>query len=345
MKIKLLISSLIMAGAVSVASAGKFDQPSRGILSSNFSLNSTDDVSSTPDSSVTIDFSVLVGESWDDAGDADNMIANCVLGGSVTGVEWTNVTVETVGASWLSEATLSMTDSAGGQGISLNVGNGDDAAGIATYSSGAIIDFTDNALPDIVALGDGLLPIEIFEGFDDNADAIDANFTGGTVDIWGIGLTVNPNCPFLAVSDADLSISVSNNASGPLSTGSNVTFTQSVTNNGPGDANNTVVNGALSAGLIYVSDTCGAGSNLVWNIGTLANGASQSCDVVATVEGFGSMSYSASASADEADTVATNNNGNSGVNGPARIIPTLSQYGLFLMLFALIFVARRKIAK
>jgi uncharacterized repeat protein (TIGR01451 family) len=145
--------------------------------------------------------------------------------------------------------------------------------------------------------------------------------------------------------DADLALSVTNNANGTVAAGTSVTFTQVITNNGPGAANNTVVNGALSAGLTYVSDTCGAGSNLAWNVGTLANGAAQSCDVVATVDGFGSMSYSASASADETDTVASNNNGNSGVNGPARIIPTLSQYGLFLMLFGLIFVARRKIAK
>ena len=66
-----------------------------------------------------------------------------------------------------------------------------------TYSSGGIIDFTDNGIPDILALGDGQLPIQFFESFDDNADALDANYTAGTLTIWGLDLTAVP-CPYIA---------------------------------------------------------------------------------------------------------------------------------------------------
>lgn len=196
MKEKLIIG-LLMA-ATFAASAGKVDQASTSLLSRAANNAAPVGINSTPDSSVTIDFSVLTGESWDAQGSPNNVIGSCVLGGTITGIEWTNVEVATVGLSWLSEATMLFSDSAGGGGISLSVGNGDDFAGTSTYSSGGIIDFTDNALPDIVALGDGLLPIEFFEGFDDAANAIDANFTAGTVTIWGIGLTPDPACQFAA---------------------------------------------------------------------------------------------------------------------------------------------------
>jgi len=198
MKNKTILLSLILAA--SAVSAGKFDQPDNGTLSAFGTTNTPIVPNSTPNSSVTIDFGLLVGDSWDGQADASNVVANCMTGGSITGVEWTGVTVETVGASWLSEPAILFTDSSGTGGVSLAVGNGDDAPGVATYSSGGIIDLTDNAIPDVVPLGDGLLRIELFEGFDDVADAIDANYTAGTVDVYGIDLvaTPGPGCGFVA---------------------------------------------------------------------------------------------------------------------------------------------------
>ncbi|MBL4660693.1 MAG: hypothetical protein JKY19_10070 [Alcanivoracaceae bacterium] len=198
MKIKILSASLLLACTMSVAIAGKLDQPTRSTVQA---VDLTAPVN-TPDgtgavSSVTLDFAELIGDSFDGQDDPDNVIASCVAGGSITGVEWTGVTVETVGASWLSEATFLFTDSAGGQGVGLNVGNGDGAPGVATYSSGGIVDFTDNGIPDIVALGDGQLPIQFFESFDDNPNALDANYTAGTLTIWGLDLTAVP-CPYIA---------------------------------------------------------------------------------------------------------------------------------------------------
>ncbi len=119
-------------------------------------------------------------DSWDGLDDADNIVIdlNIGAGNTLTGVGW-DIGVATVGASWLSEATIQHSDSTGSadpNAINLAVGTGDDAPGDQDYTSGgAIVDFSDNGLPEITAGADGILRLQIFEGFDDNTDAIDAN--------------------------------------------------------------------------------------------------------------------------------------------------------------------------
>ncbi|MGB0514864.1 MAG: hypothetical protein ACPGJE_08505, partial [Wenzhouxiangellaceae bacterium] len=82
------------------------------------------------------------------------------------------------GDSWLSEATIQFSNSSGSadpNAINLTVGAGEDTPGDQDFSSGgAIIDFSDNGLPDVTAGADGILRLQLFEGFDDNPDAIDA---------------------------------------------------------------------------------------------------------------------------------------------------------------------------
>ncbi len=173
-------------------------------------------------------------------------------------------------------------------------------------------------------------------GFVDQTDF----FTNGTVG-W-VDVTVTGE---FSSASADLSLDVSNNALGDLAIGDTVTFTQTLSNAGPGDASNAVVNSTLSNGLDYASNDCGAtasGSNITWNVGTLANGGNAVCNVVATVSGFGQLSLTASASADEGDTVPGNNAGGSTVNGPIRVIPSLSFYGILLLMAGMFFVYRRK---
>jgi len=124
----------------------------------------------------TLNFDVTGEESWDGLGDLSNTVLAPGLpdASSFTGVGW-DVTVTTVGGSWLSEAVMNF-DGA----IFLTVGVGDDFAGTSAYSSGGIIDFTDVGLPDIIIAGD--LSIELFESFDDVGDAVDAVY-GGTLDL------------------------------------------------------------------------------------------------------------------------------------------------------------------
>jgi len=119
--------------------------------------------------------------SWDGLDDADNIVIDLDIGegNMLTGVGW-DIGITTVGDSWLSEATIQFSDSTGSadpNAINLNVGDGNDAPGDQDFSSGgAIIDFSDNGLPDVTAGADGILRIQLFDSFDDNADAIDAHY-------------------------------------------------------------------------------------------------------------------------------------------------------------------------
>lgn len=119
--------------------------------------------------------------SWDGLDDADNTIIDLDIGAgnTLTGVGW-DIGVATVGDSWLSEATIQHSDSTGSadpNAINLSVGAGNDASGDQDFTSdGAILDFSDNMLPEITAGADGILRLQLFESFDDNADAIDANY-------------------------------------------------------------------------------------------------------------------------------------------------------------------------
>ncbi|PYQ64718.1 MAG: hypothetical protein DMF53_06885 [Acidobacteria bacterium] len=82
--------------------------------------------------------------------------------------------------------------------------------------------------------------------------------------------------------------------------GANVTFTITVTNNGPNNATGVVVNDFLPDGLTYVSDDGGGayvpGTGL-WTVGALANAASATLHIVATVSDTGAIDNVASIAA------------------------------------------------
>ena len=84
---------------------------------------------------------------------------------------------------------------------------------------------------------------------------------------------------------ADLSVAKSVSSASPA-LGQNVTFTISVTNNGPGAATGVVVSDYLPAGVSYVSDDA-AGAYVpgtgLWTVGALANGATATLHVVGLV--------------------------------------------------------------
>ncbi len=134
-------------------------------------------------------------DSWDGLDDTDNIVIdlNIGAGNTLTGVGW-DIGIATVGGSWLSEATIQHSDSNGSadpNAINLNVGVGDDTSGDQDYTSGGtIVDFSDNGLPDIVAGADGILRLQIFESFDDNADAIDANMRNAAMPALCAGLAL-----------------------------------------------------------------------------------------------------------------------------------------------------------
>jgi hypothetical protein len=135
---------------------------------------------------IVTDLDISGAQSWDDLWDSDNEVrlvdvASAIglpAGTAVTlnGIGW-DVTIETVGISYLSEAQMYFDDQINpdGYGLFLTPGVNDWFPGTATYSSGGIIDLEDNGIPN-VALPDGIVRLEFLETFDDYANAVDANY-------------------------------------------------------------------------------------------------------------------------------------------------------------------------
>jgi uncharacterized repeat protein (TIGR01451 family) len=98
---------------------------------------------------------------------------------------------------------------------------------------------------------------------------------------------------------ADLGLTKTVDNAAPAA-GANVTFTLTVTNNGPNNATGVVVNDFLPDGLTYVSDD-GGGSYVpgtgLWTVGALANGASATLHITATVDDTGAIDNVASIAA------------------------------------------------
>jgi hypothetical protein len=201
---KLVIMVLVaLSVASSAAIAAKGDQPFGGQVFFGEGSFTPNQPNSVPNSQVDLDFNLGGIASWDADNDPDNVIENCVSGDSITGFGW-DLTIETVGASWLSEAVMRYSNSDGDADpnwITLTVGIGNDAPGNMNFTSGGILDLTDNALPDIVSNPDGLFMIQFFESFDDVADDIDANYLSGSVNVAGINLvgTPGPGCTLIGL--------------------------------------------------------------------------------------------------------------------------------------------------
>lgn len=128
----------------------------------------------------TIDIDISGAESWDGFGSPNNLVRMIDLGmGSAVTIDalgW-DFTIETIGASWLSEAVIGFSDTANSNGIDVTAGNGDDFAGVNSYSSDGLLVLNDFDLPNI-ELADGMLVLTFFEAFDDIENAVDAVYQG-----------------------------------------------------------------------------------------------------------------------------------------------------------------------
>lgn len=122
-------------------------------------------------------------QSWDGLGDGDNTVLTvdlaAALGGSasvvVDGIGW-DVGIDSIGDSWLSEATVSFQDSSGSASVNLAPGIDDPFAGSGLYDSGDITDLVPLGLD--FTLVDGILRLEFFESYDDIDGSIDAMWSG-----------------------------------------------------------------------------------------------------------------------------------------------------------------------
>ena len=130
---------------------------------------------------------------------------------------------------------------------------------------------------------------------------------------------------------ADLEVTKSGSAAA-----NQITWTTTVTNNGPDNATGVVVTDPLDPCTTYVSDDCG-GSDVppwTWNVGALLAGASAACNLVVDASGcgFGVVSNTATGAGNENDPDTANNAGTAGVGvGSVLEIPTLGRAVLLLL--------------
>ncbi len=120
--------------------------------------------------------------------------------------------------------------------------------------------------------------------------------------------------PTAVVSSSDLGLSKTVDNANPIQN-QNVTFTVTLTNSGPTNATNVAVTDALPAGLTFVSATPSAGAYAggtgLWSVGSLANGASATLQVVALVVNTGTITNTAEVTAsDQPDPDSTPGNNN-----------------------------------
>jgi uncharacterized repeat protein (TIGR01451 family) len=152
------------------------------------------------------------------------------------------------------------------------------------------------------------------------APAVGTNETDGTtcndygngrlLNTWGWGLASSSTTTAIFKGCSDLRV-VKTASNATPNRGSNVTFTITASNLGISAEPNAVVTDVLPTGYTFVSATPSVGSfnnsTGVWTIGSLANGASATLNVVATVNVTGNYANTACITGTNADPVTTNN--------------------------------------
>ncbi len=132
--------------------------------------------------------------SFDAAGAAINTVISLPAqpGALVDQISWT-LQLSTVGASWLDEATVLVTNSSG-QGVFFNPGFGDGFSGTASYAASGSLAAQGFAFN---VLADGQLFVSFYELWDDNPGAADARYLSGSLTLAGVALIPEPATPGL----------------------------------------------------------------------------------------------------------------------------------------------------
>jgi len=152
----------------------------------------------------------------------------------------------------------------------------------------------------------------------------------GDDDVTGIGL-IDANAAILTVpASADLAVT-NTDAPDPVAAGSNLTYTITVTNNGPtSPATGVVLTDTLDAGVTFVSATpsqgaaCArAGVTVTCNLGNVSTAIAATVSVVVTPNAAGAINNTASVAGTEPAPNAANNNAAQAtvVNAPAAAAP------------------------
>lgn len=137
-------------------------------------------------------FDVTGIQSWDAPGSGFNTVIflNVQPFATVNGLGW-DVNLTAIAPSWRSELAVLVTDSTGLGGFNLAPGVDNSPGGPTNYNSaGGIVKLANYAIPDVVALADGLIRLEFFESYDDGAGIQDGVWNSGSLFFQGTGLII-----------------------------------------------------------------------------------------------------------------------------------------------------------
>jgi uncharacterized repeat protein (TIGR01451 family) len=192
-----------------------------------------------------------------------------------------------------------------------------------TLVSVTILPLTPSSNPAIAARTNGVRPFAV--------EPVSVAFFGAA------GMQLLDGAPDLAVAKSVLT-------AGPYTVGSDVTYRITVTNGGSADSTTVTLTDTLPAQLSWVSSTPSTGScsqaagTVTCNMGVLAAGASATVDIVATIVGAGNVANTAQASMAGGEANTGNNAGTANFVASAAVVtsvPTLSEWSLILLMFAL----------
>lgn len=347
----------LLLSAVFTVFAGKYDNQALSIFSPL--QGSVPDIStpqdtgkSTPNSFVTLDFSLKTAESWDEKFSSNNMVSQCINGEVITGVEYTDVMIQTVGNSFFSEAVIFFSDTSD-NGIKLQIGSGNEASGTAVFNSNGIFDITDSGNVDVVSLSDNQFIMQFFENIDDNKNQIDARYTNGILKVWGVDLTATNDCPFISSTNSggvDLVMSYALASTGSVNVGDTLIFDIIVTNSVAGIdiATGVVIANTLSPNLEYSQFTCDDGTSVASpasiasvSVNDIPVSGVLSCTLETTVVSAGLIESSAAVSSATFDFNVNNNAAPIVLGGASVIVPINNTLTLMLLAIGLFFFARR----
>ncbi|MDQ2780801.1 MAG: PEP-CTERM sorting domain-containing protein [Pseudomonadota bacterium] len=136
---------------------------------------------------LTVDLAGIASFDGQNAPGNTTLVLNAIPGAPVDNISF-NLVLQTFGASWLSEATIGITNTAG-DGVNFNPAFADNNSGMGTYADAvSLVAFNlgFNVGPD------GKLYLQFFEGFDDLPGQADAVYTSGSLTFAGISAVPEP---------------------------------------------------------------------------------------------------------------------------------------------------------
>ena len=203
--------------------------------------------------------------------------------------------------------------------LTAGTGNCDDANGTGNINTTVDLDSGAQATFTISAQ---LLPT-VSAGFSNTATVIAPADTPDPDDPNRTGAGNNSSTdPVTVQLQSDLTLGKAVNNPDP-SVGDNITYTISITNDGPSNATGVQVSEPLSANLTYVSDNPSQGTynsgTGIWDIGNIASGATHTLQITVTVDVLPVTNTAQVSASDQLDPDSTPDNGNANEDDQASV--------------------------